>query len=178
MDDPIDDLAFERLEDNSTIARDELGLAVARDDHALANVRDGHDGDDEAELAGAGPLDVGIQLRLEVLLHARSKVGRVEHDRVRELFLQKRMGRFRQGLARAREKEKGVTMKNIVVVVVVAFLGAVLRRVESRGQLVTKTCAARGSLSLSNRQHCGHPCFGPCAAYASRACVKNSQTYL
>jgi hypothetical protein len=45
-------------------------------------------------LAGAGPLDVGIELRLEVLLHARSEVGRVEHDRVRELFLQKRMGRF------------------------------------------------------------------------------------
>jgi hypothetical protein len=88
VDDPIDDLALERLEDNGAIARDKLGLAVARDDHALANVRDGHDGDDEAKLAGAGPLDVGIELRLEVLLHARSEVGRVEHDRVRELFLQ------------------------------------------------------------------------------------------
>src|SRR6266852_763275 len=68
VDDPIDDLSLERLEDNGAIASDELGLAVARDDHALANVRDGHDGDDEAELAGAGPLDVGIKLRLEVLL--------------------------------------------------------------------------------------------------------------
>jgi hypothetical protein len=77
MDDPVDDLALERLEDNGAIARDELGLAIARDDHTLANVRDGHDGDDEAKLAGAGPLDVGIELRLEVLLHARSEVGRV-----------------------------------------------------------------------------------------------------
>ena len=94
VDDSIYDLALEGLEDNGAIARDELGLAVARDDHALADVRDGHDGDDEAKLAGAGPLDVGIELRLEVLLHARSKVGRVEHDRVRELFLQKRTGRF------------------------------------------------------------------------------------
>ena len=91
MDDPIDDLALEGLEDNGAIARDKLSLAVARDDHALANVRDGHDGDDEAELAGAGPLDVGIELRLEILLHARSEVGRVEHDRVRKLFLQKGM---------------------------------------------------------------------------------------
>ena len=89
VNDSIDDLALERLKDDGTITRDELGLAVARDDHALANVRDGHDGDNEAKLAGAGPLDVGIELRLEVLLHARSKVGRVEHDRVRELFLQK-----------------------------------------------------------------------------------------
>lgn len=87
MHDPIDDFALKRLEDNGAIARDELGLAVARDDHALANVRDRHDGNDEAKLAGTGPLDVGIELRLEVLLHARSEVGRVEHDRVRELFL-------------------------------------------------------------------------------------------
>lgn len=77
MDDSIDDLALERLEDNGAIARDELGLTVARDDHALANVRDGHDGDDEAKLTGTRSLDVGIELRLEVLLHARSEVGRV-----------------------------------------------------------------------------------------------------
>ncbi len=94
VDNPIDDLALERFEDNGAIARDELGLAVAREDHALAYVRDGHDGDDKAELARAGALDVGIELRLEVLLHAWSEVGRVQHDRVRELFLQKRMGRF------------------------------------------------------------------------------------
>ena len=106
MDNPIDDLTLERLEDNGAIARDELGLAVTRDDHALANVRDGHDGDYKAELAGAGAFDVGIKLRLEVLLHARSEIGRVKHDRVRELFLQKRMGHFLSGpCARAREGE-------------------------------------------------------------------------
>jgi hypothetical protein len=89
VDDPIDDLTLERLEDDGAIARDELGLAVARDDHALANVRYGYDGDDETELARAGALDVRIELRLEVLLHARSEVGRVQHDRMRELFLQR-----------------------------------------------------------------------------------------
>lgn len=107
MDYPIDDLSLERLEDNGAIASNELGLAVARDDHALANVRDGHDGYDEAKLAGAGPLDVGIELRLEVLLHARSEVGRVEHDRVRELFLQKRMRRFVRAVrVRARRRRE------------------------------------------------------------------------
>lgn len=87
MDDAVDDLSLERLEHDGAIARDELGLAVARDDHALADVGDGDDGDDEAELAGAGALDVRVELRLEVLLHARAEVGRVQHDRVRELFL-------------------------------------------------------------------------------------------
>jgi hypothetical protein len=58
-------------------------------------------------LAGAGPLDVGIELRLEVLLHARSEVGRVEHDRVRELFLQKRMRRFVRAVrVRARRRRE------------------------------------------------------------------------
>ena len=89
MNDPIDDLTLERFEDDGAVARDELGLAVARDDHAFAYVGDRYDGDDEAELARAGALDVGIELRLEVLLHARSEVGRVQHDRVRELFLQR-----------------------------------------------------------------------------------------
>ena len=107
MDDPIDDLALERFEDNGAIARDKLGLTVARDDHALADVRDGHNGDDEAKLAGAGPLDVGIELRLEVLLHPWSEVGRVEHDRVRELFLQKRMRRFVRAVrVRARRRRE------------------------------------------------------------------------
>ena len=135
MDDPIDDLTLERLEDNGAIARDELGLAVARDDHALAYVRDGYDGDDEAELAGAGALDVGIELRLEVLLHARSEVGRVQHDRMRELFLQREnWNAWLMGCERAREKKRRVTIKNIalwcsswvrrrcVVTVVVGFL--------------------------------------------------------
>jgi hypothetical protein len=107
VDDPIDDLALEGLEDYGTIARDKLGLAVARDYHALANVRDGHDSDDEAKLAGAGPLNVGIELRLKVLLHARPEVGRMEHDRVRELFLQKRMGRFVRAVrVRARRRRE------------------------------------------------------------------------
>jgi hypothetical protein len=110
VDDAVDDLALERFEDDGAIARDELGLAVAREDHALADVRDGHDGDDEAELAGAGPLDVGIELRLEVLLHARPEVGRVQHDRVRELFLQAGVprGRFfvRAGRVRARRRRQ------------------------------------------------------------------------
>ena len=53
----------------------------------LTDVRDGDDGDDEAELARAGALDVRVELRLEVLLHARPEVGWVQHDRVRELFL-------------------------------------------------------------------------------------------
>jgi len=87
VDDAVDDLALERLEHDGAIARDELGLAVAGEDHALADVGDGDDGDDEAELSGAGALDVGVELGLEVLLHARSEVGRVQHDRVRELFL-------------------------------------------------------------------------------------------
>ena len=79
----VDDLALEGLKHDSAIARDELGLAVARYDHALADVGDGDDGDDEAELAGTGALDVRVELRLEVLLHARPEVGRVQHDRVR-----------------------------------------------------------------------------------------------
>jgi hypothetical protein len=111
VDDSVDDLALEGLEYDGAIARDELGLAVAGDDHALADVRDGDDGDDEAELAGAGALDVGIELGLEVLLHAWPEVGRVEHDRVRELFL--REGRVIDACQGAREKER-VTMKNIV----------------------------------------------------------------
>jgi len=86
VNDSVDDLALEGFEHDSAIARDELGLTVAGEDHALADVRDGDDGDDEAELAGAGALDVGIELGLEVLLHPRPEVGRVEHDRVRELF--------------------------------------------------------------------------------------------
>lgn len=89
MDDPIDDLTLERLEDDGAIARDELGLAVSRNDHALADVRDRYNGNDEAKLARAGALYVGIELRLEVLLHARSKVGRVQHDRVCEFFLKR-----------------------------------------------------------------------------------------
>ena len=103
MNDAIDDLALERLEDDGAIAGDKLGLAVAGDDHALAYVRNGHDGDDEAELAGAGTLDVGIELRLEVLLHARSEVGRVQHDRVRELFLRDAFVR----VVRVRARRKG-----------------------------------------------------------------------
>lgn len=129
MDDSVDDLALEGLEHDSSIARDELGLAVAGDDHALADVRDGDDGDDEAELAGAGALDVGIELGLEVLLHARPEVGRVEHDRVRELFL--REGKVIDACQGAREKERRVTMKNIVGV----------RRGRGRGRSGTRLVA-------------------------------------
>jgi len=77
VDDAVDDLALERLEHNHAIARDELGLVVTQDDHAIADVGDGDDGDDEAELAWADALDVRVELRLEVLLHARPEVGRV-----------------------------------------------------------------------------------------------------
>ena len=87
MNDAVDDLALERFEHDSAIARDELGLTVPGDHHALADIGYRDDGDDEAELAGAGALDVRVELRLEVLLHARPEVGRVQHDRVRQLFL-------------------------------------------------------------------------------------------
>ena len=107
VDDAVDNLALERLEDDSAIARDELGLAVARDDHALADVGYGDDGDDEAELARAGALYVRVELRLEVLLHARPKVGRVQHDRVRELFLCGQM------LIGVQSSSLSRTMKNI-----------------------------------------------------------------
>ena len=83
MYDAVDDLALERLEHYSAISRDKLCLAVPGHDHALAYVGYRDDGDDEAELAGAGAFDVRVELRLEVLLHARPEVGRVQHDRVR-----------------------------------------------------------------------------------------------
>jgi hypothetical protein len=99
------------------------------------------------------------------------------HDRVRELFLKKRMGRIRQGPARAREKEKRATMKNIAFLVYVVIVVVALPSLRAeQSNMMTKTHAARaGSLSNSN---CGRPCFGLCAIYASRPCVKNSQTYL
>ena len=169
MDDPIDDLTLERLEDNGAIARDELGLAVARDDHALAYVRDGYDGDDEAKLAGAGALDVGIELRLEVLLHARSEVGRVQHDRMRELFLQREnWNAWLMGCERAREKKRRVTIKNIalwcsswvrrrcVVTVVVGFL--TVSRDSRRGRAFGRSDATPLFRSLAHTvQHCGTP---------------------
>ncbi len=109
VDDAVDDLALEGLEHDGAIAGDELGLAVSRDDHTLADVRDGDDGDDEAELAGASALDVRVELRLKVLLHARPEVGRVQHDRVRELFLQaeRRVGSWRLVSVRVREGGQG-----------------------------------------------------------------------
>ena len=80
VDDAVDDLALERLEHYSAISRDKLCLAVPGHDHALAYVGYRDDGDDEAELAGAGALDVRVELRLEVLLHARAEVGRVRSE--------------------------------------------------------------------------------------------------
>jgi hypothetical protein len=135
VDDPIDNLTLERLEDDGSIARDKLGLAVARDDHALAYVRDGYDSDDEAELARAGALDVGIELRLEVLLHARSEVGRVQHDRVRELFLQREnWNAWSGGWACTREGEESYDEEHrvwvLVVVVVVGSRARVARSTE------------------------------------------------
>ena len=133
MDDPIDNLTLERLEDDGTIARDKLGLAVARDDHALAYVRDGYDSDDEAELARAGALDVGIELRLEVLLHARSEVGRVQHDRVRELFLQREnRNAWSGGWACVREEEHYDEEHRVWVLVVIGSLSSSSLAVASR----------------------------------------------
>ena len=83
MYDAVDDLSFKRLEHDSAISRDKLCLAVPGHDHAFADIRYRDDGDDEAELAGTGAFDVRVELRFEVLLHARPEVGRVQHDRVR-----------------------------------------------------------------------------------------------
>jgi hypothetical protein len=77
VDDPVDDLTLERFENDGAIPCYELGLSVARNYHARADVRDGDDCDDEAKLARASALDVRVEFRLEVLLHARAKVGRV-----------------------------------------------------------------------------------------------------
>jgi hypothetical protein len=77
-DDTVHDLALERLEDNCTIACDELGLATAAEHHTLSDVKDGDDCDDVAELSRASSLDIGVELRLEELQHPRPKVGWVQ----------------------------------------------------------------------------------------------------
>ena len=75
MGDTVDDLAHEGLEHDSAIACNEFSPAVTRNDHTLADV-----GGDRAKLARASALDIRVELRLEVLLHARHEVGRVQHN--------------------------------------------------------------------------------------------------
>ena len=77
VDDSVDDLSLEWFENDRAIPCHELSLSVARNDHARADVRDGDDGNDKAKLARACSLDIRVEFRFEVLLHAGAKVGRV-----------------------------------------------------------------------------------------------------
>ena len=112
VDDAVDDFALARLEHDSAIPCSELSLAVTGNDHTIADVRDGDGGEDETELARAGALDVRVEFRLEVLMHARPEVGRVKHDRVRELSLRKpvwrRKGSWKVVSERTREGGQGI----------------------------------------------------------------------
>lgn len=83
----IHDLSLERLEDNSAVAGDELSLTAARHDQALANVENGDNSNDVAKFARAGAFDIGVELGLKELEHARAEVRGVEVNGVRELFL-------------------------------------------------------------------------------------------
>lgn len=83
----IHDLALERLEHDGAKAADELGLAAPGENEPFAMLQDVNDRDDVAVLAGARSLDIRIELPFEELGHARPEEGRVEQNRVRQLFL-------------------------------------------------------------------------------------------
>lgn len=83
----IHHLALERLEHNRPVPRHELRLARSRQYHPLPYIQHAHNSDNIPKLSRTCPFDVGVELRLEVLEHARPEVGRVKEDGVRELLL-------------------------------------------------------------------------------------------
>lgn len=60
VDDAVDDLPLERLEHNSPIAGDKLGLSTPTENHPFADIEDRDHSDDVPKLAGTCTLDVGV----------------------------------------------------------------------------------------------------------------------
>lgn len=78
----IHDLPLERLEDDSSVPCDKLGLSTSRHNNTISNVRHRNDRDDVSELARTCAFDVRVQLRLQELQHPWPEIGRMKKNRV------------------------------------------------------------------------------------------------
>jgi hypothetical protein len=81
------DFALQGLAYNSPVAHLKLGEPSSGDDLSLSRVQNFKDRDDIPIPPGAGALDLHPEARLEQLLYPRPKGGRVQLNRMTELFL-------------------------------------------------------------------------------------------